>query len=405
MWRDHRDPDVVRLMEAWDAEIAAHSRRDQLSLGYLIWRLGIRPQVLPRSIGNARANVLSLTLPHRPASGERPASRTSRGGDCRSQASHRLPLRSPVSARRAARRSATFQLAEIVRTHLGEAWEVDASDCLDHRDAVIVIGKSRASTITDYEHAEAGAGKHRRHCGFRRCPAADGPVRLHRHPLGLVDRRLPGDRSPAIRASRSISSPTMPTSASPGASQPRRIRSPISASPATRRHPRDRCRDRRGAGQYPARRRRLAPAHRRPMRSTMRSAHCSTAPATSLSPRASSLPAAAPTCWSSAASATRVYYLGDDYPFSSPTIARPRSSPASSMPGSRSAARYWRAGLEVDAPGRGAVDAAIMWHARSRSHSAASAEGHGPARCGIAPCHRAFTGLAPATHAVPQHEP
>jgi hypothetical protein len=41
--RRHNDPLVVRLMEAWWHEIQSHSRRDQLSLGYLLWKHDFRP--------------------------------------------------------------------------------------------------------------------------------------------------------------------------------------------------------------------------------------------------------------------------------------------------------------------------------------------------------------------------
>ncbi len=38
LFRRHHDPDVVRVMESWWAEIRSGSRRDQLSFAYAVWK-------------------------------------------------------------------------------------------------------------------------------------------------------------------------------------------------------------------------------------------------------------------------------------------------------------------------------------------------------------------------------
>jgi hypothetical protein len=44
--RRHNDPLVVRLMEAWWQEIQSYSRRDQLSLGYVLWKHEFAPTTM-----------------------------------------------------------------------------------------------------------------------------------------------------------------------------------------------------------------------------------------------------------------------------------------------------------------------------------------------------------------------
>lgn len=38
LFRQHHDPDVIRLMNDWWAEVSAGSRRDQLSFSYAVWK-------------------------------------------------------------------------------------------------------------------------------------------------------------------------------------------------------------------------------------------------------------------------------------------------------------------------------------------------------------------------------
>jgi len=52
--RKHHDADVVKLMESWWREVNAHSRRDQLSLPYVIWRQNFHIRTMGHD--NARGN-------------------------------------------------------------------------------------------------------------------------------------------------------------------------------------------------------------------------------------------------------------------------------------------------------------------------------------------------------------
>ena len=64
IWRDHESQSVRYLMTEWWDHILTYSKRDQLSLAYLVWKTGIRPQTLPASLGNSRENKIFVKLPH-----------------------------------------------------------------------------------------------------------------------------------------------------------------------------------------------------------------------------------------------------------------------------------------------------------------------------------------------------
>lgn len=51
--REHNDPDVVRAMECWWSEYMAHSKRDQLSFNYSMWKSNLPVTYLP---GDSRDN-------------------------------------------------------------------------------------------------------------------------------------------------------------------------------------------------------------------------------------------------------------------------------------------------------------------------------------------------------------
>jgi hypothetical protein len=44
--RRHNDPNVVKVMEDWWKEVKTHSRRDQLSFPYVIWRNNFSPTIM-----------------------------------------------------------------------------------------------------------------------------------------------------------------------------------------------------------------------------------------------------------------------------------------------------------------------------------------------------------------------
>ena len=66
LWRDHRDGAVRELMEQWWELLARFgSHRDQPALGYLMWKTGIRPALLPDYLGTSRDNEFVRKLPHK----------------------------------------------------------------------------------------------------------------------------------------------------------------------------------------------------------------------------------------------------------------------------------------------------------------------------------------------------
>ncbi len=65
LWRDHRDAGVRQLMELWWDHVSRFGRRDQPGLGYLMWKTGIRPQVMPRRLGTIYENIFIALRSHR----------------------------------------------------------------------------------------------------------------------------------------------------------------------------------------------------------------------------------------------------------------------------------------------------------------------------------------------------
>jgi len=66
LWRDHRDGAVRELMEQWWELLARFgSHRDQPALGYLMWKTGIRPEILPDYLGTSGDNEFFRKLPHK----------------------------------------------------------------------------------------------------------------------------------------------------------------------------------------------------------------------------------------------------------------------------------------------------------------------------------------------------
>jgi hypothetical protein len=64
IWRATGNPGLQELMAEWWDHILRYSKRDQLSLGFLMWKHELRPLALPSSLGNSRENRYFLKLPH-----------------------------------------------------------------------------------------------------------------------------------------------------------------------------------------------------------------------------------------------------------------------------------------------------------------------------------------------------
>ena len=65
LWRIHDDPDVQAFCRAWWDTLQEFPKRDQLCFPHVVHETGIRPGVLPPSLGTSRANEQFVKLPHR----------------------------------------------------------------------------------------------------------------------------------------------------------------------------------------------------------------------------------------------------------------------------------------------------------------------------------------------------
>jgi hypothetical protein len=52
--RKHHEPSLIPIMEAWWNEIQLGSKRDQLSLYYILWKTGYKPEVLQHDARNCK---------------------------------------------------------------------------------------------------------------------------------------------------------------------------------------------------------------------------------------------------------------------------------------------------------------------------------------------------------------
>lgn len=150
IWRKHMAPDVVAFMEKWWHEIDQFSKRDQLSLAYLVWKTGVRPTLLSPELGTSRANIFFFKASHR-------------NGNVRDTSDQDADLGAPVV--RTKDRDITFlyseahagtgstvlrgqQLSGLVKNHYGEDREVHYSSDPDISNQIIVLTKGFLKTTT-----------------------------------------------------------------------------------------------------------------------------------------------------------------------------------------------------------------------------------------------------------------
>lgn len=63
LFREHHSPLVIEVTNVWSEMLAKYSRRDQLSLGYALWKCGLEPTLIP---GNARGDNPNYQIgPHK----------------------------------------------------------------------------------------------------------------------------------------------------------------------------------------------------------------------------------------------------------------------------------------------------------------------------------------------------
>lgn len=153
LWRDHRDPDVARLMELWWREYGRYSRRDQPVLSYCMWKTGIHPQALPQELGNCRGSDITGKAPHTLGA---PVARDRRRGTVRER---------PAASRRKAvawlywepggRVASTVmrgaQLASFAKEALSEEYDFSYrpySDAMDSVPPIVVLTKALLKVIS-----------------------------------------------------------------------------------------------------------------------------------------------------------------------------------------------------------------------------------------------------------------
>ena len=64
IWRAHNNSILNAFMEEWWEHIIQYSKRDQLSLAFLMWKNNFRPKVLPDYLGNPRKNLYFSKFSH-----------------------------------------------------------------------------------------------------------------------------------------------------------------------------------------------------------------------------------------------------------------------------------------------------------------------------------------------------
>lgn len=65
IWRRNHSEDLRALMALWWEHITRFTKRDQLSLGYLLWKHDTTPRALPDCLGTARDNAFFAKKPHK----------------------------------------------------------------------------------------------------------------------------------------------------------------------------------------------------------------------------------------------------------------------------------------------------------------------------------------------------
>lgn len=149
IWRDHRNKELAKIMEQWWREIGNHSKRDQLSLAYLFWRKDYRPQLLPGSLGSARRNIYFEKMPHQvtPLAAIESSSKHRANPTVEDQIEENRKVESLIFLYDKKHQTAgstvmrCFQLSDIAKQTAPPGWQVNVSDSLNVRDAIVIVSK------------------------------------------------------------------------------------------------------------------------------------------------------------------------------------------------------------------------------------------------------------------------
>ena len=158
LWRDHRNVGVRDLMEQWwDFLVRFGGHRDQPALGYLMWKTGIRPAILPNHLGTSRDNEFFCGLPHQQTAIELERANVTwrrANGGAANDIAHAAPIRTGCPPRLtwvcrdrfkavASTLMRGYQLSEITRRRFTstEVNYVDEHDLGAQSDSILILTK------------------------------------------------------------------------------------------------------------------------------------------------------------------------------------------------------------------------------------------------------------------------
>lgn len=158
MWRRHNDPKITALMQRWWKEILRFSKRDQLSLGYLMWKMQVKPRVFPDEFGTSRKNVFFLKLPHKKTTTQSEGNSTNRTVSA-PLAGSKQRITFLYSQKFAASGSTVMrgaQLSSLIKGVLSDEFAITYSDNTEIRGEIIILTKGFLKTTSPEQLRELG---------------------------------------------------------------------------------------------------------------------------------------------------------------------------------------------------------------------------------------------------------
>jgi hypothetical protein len=164
IWRKHNDSAVIEFMEAWWEQICRFSKRDQLSLSYLVWKTGFRPALLSPDLGTSRENIYFFKAPHRDGKVREIA--CDKGSDKGGIGAPLVQMRprgitflySPEHTGTGSTILRGQQMSALVRTHVGGGRSVSYSSDTGISDRIVILTKGFLKTTTPEALRDLGRG-------------------------------------------------------------------------------------------------------------------------------------------------------------------------------------------------------------------------------------------------------
>lgn len=150
IWRRHGAPEVIALMEQWWGQIGQFSKRDQISLAYLVWKTRQQPQLLSPDLGTSRENIFFFKAPHRNGN-VRVVPDSANGLDSSVVMTKERDITFLYSPEHTGTGSTVLrgqQLSGLVRDHYGMDRAVHYSSDTDISDQIVVLTKGFLKTTT-----------------------------------------------------------------------------------------------------------------------------------------------------------------------------------------------------------------------------------------------------------------